>query len=203
MGFPIATTVSAVSAGLSAVAAVGAWVAAHRANGASRRANNTADVLAKIERDRRHAELQPIVEIDAARYGVLRLKFVGPDELEPHGPLRVTVAIRDDRDRSEDPTLGDGPSREAVAAQVWGPWHLAPRTDGADQAGRTAADRKVALGEGLLSTIERTPAPRWYAGGQASWDQAYDDEPIRLRITVTCEGFEPWVLLREHTVTWT
>lgn len=208
MGFPIANTIYTISAVASAIAAAASWrtaeranLAADRANEAADKANLTADTLAAIERDRRHSELRPVLEIATPSApntpDVLRFRFTGPDELEPLGPLTVTITIRDDRDRSNDPILGGGPTREDVAAYIWGPWRFRPGVDDADETGRVAQQRTVAVGEELCSTVEKSPAPRWYAGDQPAWDRHYGQSPVRLRIEVTAPGFQPWVILRE------
>ncbi|MFC1409937.1 hypothetical protein ACEZCY_24695 [Streptacidiphilus sp. N1-12] len=193
MGFPFATTVSAVSAAASALAAFAAYHAA-------RKANSTAVAVANIERDRRHSELRPVLEIgtpqSATDPDILRFRFTGPDELESFGLLTVTVTIRDDRDRSNDSLLGGSPTREELAAQIWGPWRLRPRVDGADQQGRSAPGRTVRVGEELVSSIDKTLSPQW-SRDQPGWDRQYSGAPIRLRVEITAEGFRPWVLLRE------
>ena len=68
----------AVTAGLSAVAAVGSWRAA-------RRANKTAETVARIERDRRHEERRPqfdlTLEARGPQHSMLNVHLAGPDEL--------------------------------------------------------------------------------------------------------------------------
>lgn len=206
MDFPIATTVSAASAALSAVAAFAAWHATRRAASAAERANTTADTVARIERDRRRGELRPQLSIslrDAPGsggnpdYNVLRFGFPGPNDLEPYGPLKVTVTVRDDRDRSHDNTLPGGLTAEEIAAHVWGPWKLQRGTDNTDDTGRTCPVREVRVGEELRCAIERTRSPHTHEGAQEHWRRDYTGTPMRLRIEVECKGFDPWVFLEE------
>ncbi|WP_370131651.1 hypothetical protein [Streptacidiphilus sp. EB103A] len=209
MGFPIANTIYTISAVASAIAAGASWRTAQRANAAADRANEaaekanlTADTLAAIERDRRHSELRPQLDISRVpRQGstqeLLHFMFKGPNELEPHGPLNVTITVRDDRDRSHDRILPGGPTREEVAAQVWGPWRLAPGADGVDPLGRSFANQLVAVGEKLVCAIEKTTPPAWDANDAERWWRKYRPTPLRFRVEVTCEGFEPWVFLEE------
>ena len=75
MDIPWAEAASFSAAALSAVAAVGAWMAA-------KRSNITADSVAKIESDRWHAELLPKFDVRIERIegdrATLDVQLVGP-----------------------------------------------------------------------------------------------------------------------------
>uniref|UniRef100_A0AAU3IEI0 Uncharacterized protein n=1 Tax=Streptomyces sp. NBC_01393 TaxID=2903851 RepID=A0AAU3IEI0_9ACTN len=75
MGTPWASIIAGSTAVFSAVATGGAWLAA-------RRANATADAVARIERDRWHADLLPQfsvrIEMGEGDRATLSIRLVGP-----------------------------------------------------------------------------------------------------------------------------
>ncbi|MFE2186050.1 hypothetical protein [Streptomyces sp. NPDC059455] len=77
------TSIAAVSAALSGAAAYGAWKASREANKAAWNANETAAVVAQIERDRWHKELTPQlrIKLQAEPHEVLYVRFDGPATL--------------------------------------------------------------------------------------------------------------------------
>ncbi|MGV9277733.1 hypothetical protein [Streptomyces griseosporeus] len=111
MGFAD-TSIAAVSAALSGVAALASWRA-------SREANRTADSVAQIERDRWHGDLTPQLRVFLSR-DHLHVRFEGPASL---GRLRLRFVVRDDRDRSRDVELAGGPTAEIVGCgrMCWAP----------------------------------------------------------------------------------
>lgn len=102
--------------GSVAAAAVAAW-AAYQSRASAQQANRAATTLARIEEDRRHAELCPRFRVLSGPIGQadyhdtfrLRLVVVGPP---PLGQLdRLTVTIRDDfHTRGEGFLTAGGPS---------------------------------------------------------------------------------------------
>ncbi len=109
--------------GSIAAAATAAW-AAYQSRSSAEEANRAANTLAHIERDRRHAELCPRLQISCAPPGeadyhgvlVLRVFLVGPHAL---GQLdKLTLTIRDDHHRRGDGRLltPDPPKNKAFRA---------------------------------------------------------------------------------------
>jgi TIR domain len=159
-------------------------------------AASSADILARIELERRQAELTPLFRLRCEPWGTghdadlrLRLQLNGPTML---GRLDgVTVTIRDDHfRRGESPHIVGGPTREQVKQQVWGPYRFRPGTGPdrarADDTGRvTVYAAELPVGEELPYFLERTRPPLWaVAMTQANWNEQRGPV-IRLLI-------EPW-----------
>lgn len=176
------------AAGFSAIAAGGSWWAAHRANETSR-------AVAKIERDRWHAELTPIFDIEIKgsnhQHPSLDVQLRGPVQLLHLDSVHISIA-NDDHDRSD---ALPGPVTQAqVDAQVWGPYRFS--ADGTDANGRAIAAVPMIVGRGRPFALEKTRAPHWWEGDDvdARWIRQYNGKPLRLVITCTREGHRPWVV---------
>ncbi|MER5694969.1 hypothetical protein ACWDBO_31670 [Streptomyces mirabilis] len=194
----------AVAAGLSAVAAVGSWKAAHRANKTSvqaqetgERAFQTAEAVARIERDRRHEERRPQFELRleprSEQHCMLNAHLLGPDEL---GEVEIVSIRVDDDDKNRAQLTPGGPTREEVDNHVWGPLRFTPRVDEADTHGRGVGPFTLKVGRGRLFQMEPTPPGRWMTGtSQEQWQWEYRDHPVRLIITCRV-GDEEWLLPR-------
>jgi hypothetical protein len=112
-----------IATAVAAVAAVGSWRAAQKAN-------TTARIMANIETQRHHGELSPHFEVradpisDKGRELDIWLKLVGPTGIDRLDEVTATVVA--------DHTVGNFPgpgrippsaaTREAIARQVWGPF---------------------------------------------------------------------------------
>lgn len=196
---------STIAAGLSAIAAVGSWKAAHRANKTSaqaqatgERAYQTAETVARIERDRRREERRPqfqlTLEPKSEQHSVLNVHLAGPDEL---GEVEI-VSIRvddDDKDRTG-LILGDT-TREEIDNHIWGPLRFTPRLVGVDEHGRTAGPVTLRVGRGMVFQMEPSPPGRWMTGTtQQQWQDQYRGYPVRL--VITCRsGDDEWTLARQ------
>lgn len=139
---------------------------------------------ADAENRRRHREMRPVLDVTVEQrtgqdVGLLRVKLVGPREVERYD--RIRVDIRDDGKNRQ--PRGDV-TAEAIRQQVWGPFRLRPGVDGANSEGRTAVQDGRAVTDEWLFTIERTTPPRWYGGGEAAWRGDYKGKPVRLRVEV-------------------
>ncbi|MGZ2359648.1 hypothetical protein LRE75_23555 [Streptomyces sp. 372A] len=180
------------TAGLSAVAAAGAWFAAHRANG-------TAKTVARIERDRWHEDRTPDIRLSFTgqfgNRGSITAHLAGPDSLGALTSVQLEM-LNDDMDHR---VLNPTPeyTQADADAYVWGPFRFAPGIDGADENGRRTGAVPLEMGRGRPFAIERTRPGRWMTGMTAEqWQGRYTHLPIR--VLVTCRrGEETWVLARE------
>lgn len=195
----------AASASLfSGVAAVAAWRAARQANQNARTANETAaaareiaEQVAKIEQDRHHRELTPVLTITqnrsrgTGRVPLLEIRLDGPQAL---GYLdQVTLEIRNSRDLSEAPVLGDGRDAEERNATIWGPYRFRPGVDhAADE--RTVVLPGLRMDETRPVTLDETYPPSGYVGGLEQW--RLDRQVGQFLLWVRCqrEGHESWSL---------
>ncbi|MFJ3100397.1 hypothetical protein [Streptomyces sp. NPDC086835] len=193
-----------VAAFLSVVAAAAAWEATGRASDTAEEARKTAEVVARIERDRWLAELTPQFEFTLTKEGdhaaKLLVHLAGPDAL---GRLdSVTVRVGDD-DYDHTPTqqrLGflspHSPSPEQIAAHVWGPFRLRPRVDEGDDDGRELTFTDLQVGRGRPLALDRTSPGTWMTGKTYdSWQQEYEGHPMRLIFTCR-RGEETWTVAR-------
>lgn len=173
----------------SAVAAGASWRAVLRAN-------NTADSVARIERDRWHADLTPRLQLEIRNDQHLRLavRFDGPAGLRVLDRLILTV--RDDRDRSGDNQLAGGATPEEIAKTIWGPYRLRPRIDNADETGRSVELTEIHLDETRLLALDPSIPPDWYSGadGLQRWRDQYDGTPLRLWAECHATGHKPWTV---------
>ncbi|GGV99376.1 hypothetical protein GCM10010230_25350 [Streptomyces narbonensis] len=196
-----------IAAFLSVVAAAAAWEATGRASDTAEEARRTAEIVARIERDRWLAELTPVFEFTLTKEGdqaaKLLMHLAGPDAL---GHLdSVTVRIGDD-DYDHTPTqqaLGfvnpHDPSPEQIAAHVWGPFRLRPRINEADEHGRELTFTDLRVGRGRPLVLDRTNPGTWMGGKTYdSWQQEYAGHPIRLLFTCR-RGTETWQVARTVT----
>jgi hypothetical protein len=200
------------AAGASAIAAVASWIvairankvaaeanaAAEQANQAADSANRTAEAVARIERDRWHAELTPefeiTFEVKGNDHGSLDVQLVGPLPLRHLDEIRMEVLPSDDKDRT--PRLPGGPSAEDVRNQTWGPYRFIPHTDSADQHGKGPGPFSLEVGRGAPFSLERTRPPLWQEGHDRSerWREEWRGKPIKLRLTCRRDDHEPWVV---------
>jgi hypothetical protein len=176
---------------VSAVAAVGAWIA-------NRQSAREAKTVAAIERERRHSELTPEFDLSyepgVGDWITLRMALNGPAALARLD--EIVLLVRDDNpDRVElakrVPSVGNGPTPEEIADQVWGPYQFRYGADGADRNGRSIAPFALPVGESRVFVLDRTVAPRWTGPtGYESWRQQYDGTPLRL--TLQCRRGDAW-----------
>jgi hypothetical protein len=186
------TDIGTVStAGLSAIATWGAWMAA-------RRSAKTARTVARIEQDRWHAELLPQFRISIERAegdrATLSVRLVGPLPLCHLDEIRIEIVQSDDMARLA--SLPGGPSQENLDGQVWGPLRFTHGADGADVNGKTVAPFSLEVGKGRPFSIERTRPPAWQTGPDANshWREQWLNTPMRLVLTCRQEGFKLWTV---------
>lgn len=183
-----------VTAGFSAVAAGGSWWAAARANriakeanSAAESANRTAEALARIERDRRQAELAPRFEIELVDeqgdYSKLDVQLREPAALGHLEEVVIEVTPSDDQDRTLRLPHPDM-RQEMIDAQTWGPFRFRPGIDDADEHGQRVAPFSLKVGRGKPIAIERTRPPVWQEGQDRDdrWRDQWVGKPMKLRI---------------------
>jgi len=190
-----------VALGATAIAAV----AARQSNKSSGKANQTAEALADIERDRRHFELTPRFRVRVEPWSPgdnenlrLRVMLTGPTGLDHIDGL--TVKIRDDHfKRGEGVLTAGGPTREEIKAQVWGPYRFRPSTGPdeslADEDGRTTVyDAELPIGEELPYFLERTMPPAWARTmTQEQWNEQRGPV-IRIVLEARHHDHGKWIL---------
>lgn len=211
---PVATIISIISLIVGAagvVGAIGAWLAAARANrhaaeanelaakanALAEQANETNTKVAAIEQRRHHNDLRPQFELTFERasggqHPRLEVKLAGPPEL---GRLdKVAISMRNDQERRS--ILPNGPKAEDLEDCVWGPYRFRPFVDGADQAGRQLGEFSIEVGDARTFALEPSLEPHWHVPA-GSWTREQKGKPIRLTVTSTREGHEPWTKVYE------
>ncbi|WP_043668300.1 hypothetical protein [Streptomyces xylophagus] len=189
MGTPWAAIVGGTTAVFSAIAAVGSWRAAHRAN-------STADAVGRIERDRWHADLTPQFRVTIERgdgdRATLNVHLAGPLPLSHLDEVQVEIKQSDDMDYT--PTLPGAATSEQVAAQVWGPYRFVPHVNEADANGQVMPGFPLRVGAGQPRALERTRAPLWWDGNdrEARWRDKWLNKPMRLVLICRRDDFAPW-----------
>jgi hypothetical protein len=167
---------------------------------------NAATATAALDAERRQAELTPRFHITCERWNTgsdklrLTVQLTGPLQL---GALdELTFKIRDDHHwRAEHEPLAGGPTREQIAAQVWGQWRLTPgsvpnRGPGVDANGQTCTEPDLPVGEALSYQLEPTWPPSWSQQSVESW-QAQMGTLLRFTLECRRDGYKPWVLPAE------
>lgn len=191
MDIPWSQIATFSTAGLSAAAAAGSWMAA-------RRANATAKAVASIERARWHADLTPIFEITIERRegdrATLDVQLIGPLPLGQLDVIAIEIVSSDDAERTD--RLAGGPTQEEIDAQVWGPYRFSHGADDADIDGHTVRPVPMQVGRGRPFSIESTRPPRWQEGEHRDddWWGQWEGKPLRLVMKCSRDGFEPWVV---------
>lgn len=185
--------------GTTAITAVAGTVAAFAAWRAAQRSNQTAESLARIERSRWQTEMEPTFEITIKReqgeHATLDVQLTGPHALRQLDEIIIEILASDDMLR--DPLNPAGrPTAEDVRNHTWGPYRFTPRTDGADEHGKSVAPFALVVGRGRPFAIEKTRAPLWQEGNDRAmrWWQSWDAKPVKLRLTCRREGHEAWVI---------
>ncbi|UVS79424.1 hypothetical protein [Actinokineospora sp. UTMC 2448] len=180
--------------------------AAEGSEAAAKESSVSAATVARVETDREHRELTPDLDyaliVDNGEAGSVLAKPGATARLVitlngPHDLDDVTVTIRDDRPgRAADIRTAGGPTREAVAAVIWGPWRFRRGVDNAGPDGRSVPGRPLARLDELVFALDPTPAPTWYDDAR-DWLRQYEDAPVRLVITCTRAGHEPWIVPKD------
>lgn len=183
---------SAITAVASTLAAIASWRAAQRSN-------RTAEAVARIERNRWQTEMEPTFDITIVRsqgdHATLDVQLTGPHALRQLDEIIIDILASDDQLR--DPLNPHGrPTAEDVANHTWGPYRFTPRTDGADEHGKRVAPFALQVGRGRPFAIELTRPPLWQEGDDRNrrWREQWDGKPLKMRLTCTRAGHEPWII---------
>lgn len=212
MGVTWADSLNAIAATGSAVTAGIALVAIFRANTISTQsqataeagqrtaeaAQRTAEAVARIERERWHHDLTPVFDITIEREegnrARLNVQLKNPYSLQRLDEIAIRIVNSDDQERVA--THAGAIPREEVEAQVWGPYRFAYGADQADINGHTVAPISLQVGRGRPFALERTRPPHWWEGNNrdARWRDEWRGKPLRLVLTCSRQGFEPWVV---------
>ncbi len=198
--------ISLVASILSGIGAVGAWRAAGRANrhaeeanelarkanALAEQANETNTKTAAIEQAKRHNDLRPQFEFKFVRSSggqpaQLEVKLAGPAEL---GRLdAVAISIRDDDMRAR-PSASSS-ADDDIEDYIWGPYRFRPGIGGTDQAGRHLGEFSIEVGDSRRFLLDLTVEPQGHVP-PGSWRQSQQGKRIRLTVTSTHEGLDPW-----------
>uniref|UniRef100_UPI003F4960A0 hypothetical protein n=1 Tax=Streptomyces sp. CA-141956 TaxID=3240051 RepID=UPI003F4960A0 len=199
--------IAAIAAGFTAWAAWEAKTAAKTANKNSDTANEiavlahqTAEAVARMERDRWHRELTPriVCRLTNERSSMLELavQYRGPATL---GKLKaVALTIRDDFDRSVAPLLAGGLTAEEIKATIWGPYRFTIHTP-EDNTGRTAEPFSMEPGDEMRFAVTPTYPHRKYGGdgNSTQWRTEFLPKDFRLWVACEAEGHKPWKLMAD------
>lgn len=192
MNIPWGDIATYITAGAGVVAAFGAWRAADRSA-------KTADAVARIERERWHADLTPQFAIELTETGngqaLLNVHLDGPDALRQLDSVAITVG-NDDMERT---FLHPGTSvtQADIDAFVWGPFKFTHGANGTDEHGRGPEPFPLDVGRGQPRAMQRTRPGHWMEGKtQGMWQGEYAGKPVRL--VLTCRrGDRKWVITRQ------
>lgn len=189
-GFSWEDIATVSTAALGVIATAGAWLAA-------RRSAATAETLTRIERDRRHEERRPQLELSMENrsqdHSIFNVHLAGPDEL---GVVEFVSIRVDDDDKDRSNLTPGGATAEDISNHVWGPFRFTPRIDEADEHGRALGPFALPVGRGRPFQMDRTRPGLWMEGKTIeTWQDEYRGHPIRLVITCRVGG-EEWVLAR-------
>jgi hypothetical protein len=182
----------------AAVAALGSWKAAATAN-------KTTAQLAAIERDRRHEELTPQLQVaflptaNAPGYADLRVMLTGGG-LERLDEVTVTIldeALPDHWAHG----LPQGVTEAEAALFVWGPWQFNTGATEQVASNRQSKPRPLTLGGRNADNLSmvRTKPGHWMTDTDEAWRRAHLG-PLRLRLTCHCAGYKPWTLFQDVPV---
>jgi len=190
--------IGAAAAVAAAIAALGSWKAAGKAN-------KTAGLMARIEQNRHHQELKPDFDI------TLTVRDTAEDWADLHIALKpgtlidldeVILTILDETDKDHWTNgLPDGVTQEEAELFVWGPWQFNTGASAQIVSNRATRPRAYSLTTGKnwdVFTMTRTLPGRWMSSfSQANWKMQHEDQPLRLLITCRQAGHDPWIIPRE------
>lgn len=196
-----ADTSSVVVAAATLAVAVLAWATSVRATDVTERAYRTAveahltaEALARIERDRWHAELTPGFVCEVQRVGTSRqarlvVAWAGPPGLERLDS--VVIRIRDDGE-NHTPQGAGGPSAADLAAHIWGPLRFDVHVNGVQPPGRETQPFAFEGGQTKIVAVRGTDPGPWDARTPDEWARHYQWHPLRLTFVCELAGFRPW-----------
>lgn len=194
-----------VAALAAAVAAVGSWMAALKANA-------TSTALAAIEADRRHDELTPQFDItctlrEGGKWAMLRVELTG-GRLEKLDS--VVVSIQDESDRNNDRAvnnllrkLPNDITEDQLKLFVWGPWQFNAimRNVDSTRESKPLGFSRVSGKNWQDYILIHTKPGSWMTSSATDWRQRYEKQPLRLLLTCRRNGYpEAWLVQRDVPV---
>lgn len=198
MNIPWGDIATYTTAGAGLVISIAAWRVAARSADEAKRSADSAEDVARIERERWHSDQTPIFEATLVRQGgdraTLDFQLIGPLSLQHLDRIELTISNSDDLERTAQ--LAGSRPQEELDAQVWGPYRFSAGADGADATGKTVRPFDLKVGRGRPFGLERTAPPHWQEGPDRAqrWTAQFSHQPMRLRAVCHKEGVEPWVV---------
>ncbi|MFJ5886896.1 hypothetical protein [Streptomyces californicus] len=122
MSIPWGDIATYSTAGAGLVISIAAWRVAARSADEAKRSADSAEDVARIERERWHSDQTPIFKAKLREDGgraKLDFQLVGPLSLQRLDRIELTIANSDDLVRSA--RLAGSRPQEELDAQVWGP----------------------------------------------------------------------------------
>jgi hypothetical protein len=165
---------------------------------AARRAAEAAAAMTEIEKRRLQRETRPEIQITlttAGQRGHLEFLLTGPQGIEQ---VRVTLLeIQDTRPWTNPVT---NIKLEDLTPHVRGPYQFDGGLKGQTEGGRTVEPFTLTIGYKHVCALGRTSPPPALEVTPAAWAADNHGLPIRLKLTCTQPGFEPWDYIREADV---
>ncbi|MEW1630868.1 hypothetical protein AB0387_26340 [Streptomyces sp. NPDC089173] len=199
MSIPWGDIATYTTAGAGLVISIAAWRVAARSAVEAKRSADSAESVARIERERWHSDQTPVFKATLERQegdrAQLDFQLVGPLSLQSLDRIEITIANSDDLVRSAQ-LAGSRPQAE-LDAQVWGPWRFGASADGADTTGKTVEPFGLKVGRGRPFALERTVPPHWQEGDDRMqrWAEQFRSKPVRLLVRCRKDGVvDPWVV---------
>ncbi|MEV7054116.1 hypothetical protein AB0N95_01425 [Streptomyces microflavus] len=198
MSIPWGDIATYTTAGAGLVISIAAWRVAARSADEAKRSADSAEDVARIERERWHSDQTPVFKATLERRegdrAQLDFQLVGPLSLQRLDRIELTIANSDDLARRAQ--LAGSRPQEELDAQVWGPYRFAAGADGADTTGQSVQPFGLTVGRGRPFALERTRPPQWQEGQDRAqrWAMQFSDKPVRLRVVCHKDGVEPWVV---------
>ncbi|MFF2536948.1 hypothetical protein [Streptomyces cyaneofuscatus] len=198
MSIPWGDIATYTTAGASLVISIAAWRVAARSADEAKRSADSAEDVARIERERWHADQTPVftatLESEEGDRAKLDLQLVGPLSLQRLDRIELAIFSSDDLQRTAQ--LAGSRPQEDLDAQVWGPYRFAAGADGVDANGQSVRPFNLKVGRGRPLTLERTRPPHWQEGTdrEQRWAEQFAGKPVRLLARCHKDGVDPWVV---------
>ncbi len=189
---------------LIATAIIAAWTA-RQSRLSAQAANDAAQALAAIERDRRHDELVPEFEITCTAdsrlpdQGTRLVKLTG-DRVPVLDSVVVTILDEAGQDHWGH-GLPQGVSQEEAEAFVWGPFEFNTGASAQVVSNRETRPRSYSRVSGKnwdVLSLRATRPGKWMGSKTVEdWRRERKGTPLRLLLTCRREGYEPWTIQRD------
>jgi hypothetical protein len=206
---------SVLSAVVAAFAAFGSRTASRQANKAATKAGATADLLAKIEQQRRHRELTPKFRVrgqvlDDSAYPGFAILFVMLSDglLETLDAVTITIL---NTVEIQPWGLPEGVTEADAEGVLWSGWEFDTfLTGGVGQGAvkalshRQSKPRSFSRREGkdwYQILLRRTAPPAWDNNWtEEKWRMKWETFPLRLSLDCYLAGHQSWIVYENVTV---